>query len=196
MQPVTARLKHCIGRMHTANRYSNRLSYAEARHDDRVSDTSYIGRRFHSDRHCGPCLRLVAKQWPRPQVRVAPAPPRTTGSFVFPGTPGGASACSTQIFSFATSHPALCATLQDCLSGSALPPCETPTQVIGPMTVPTVMTISEVAEYLRVSERSINRWRRMRQGPPWTTAGKQVRYLREDVDAYLRKRQQRPLRED
>lgn len=56
------------------------------------------------------------------------------------------------------------------------------------------MTTRELAQYLQVSERSIYRWRQLRQGPPWTRVGHQVRYLRDEVDKYLRQKQFWPPR--
>lgn len=58
-----------------------------------------------------------------------------------------------------------------------------------------VLTTSEAADYLRVSERTLIRWRVHRRGPMWTYAGRQVRYRRADLDAYLAGRTCEPVAE-
>lgn len=58
-----------------------------------------------------------------------------------------------------------------------------------------VLTTDEAARYLRVSTRSLIRWRVLRKGPPWTYAGRQVRYRREDLDRYLAGRVNAPAGE-
>ena len=58
-----------------------------------------------------------------------------------------------------------------------------------------VLTAAEAARYLRVSERSLIRWRNARKGPAWTYAGKQVRYRLADLDAYLAGRTCEPVAE-
>ena len=64
------------------------------------------------------------------------------------------------------------------------------------VSVPTaVLTTAEAAEYLRISERTLIRWRVQRRGPPWTYAGRQVRYRRTDLDGYLEQRSRKPVRE-
>lgn len=47
------------------------------------------------------------------------------------------------------------------------------------------LTTPEAADYLRVSERTLIRWRVQRRGPAWTYAGRQVRYRLADLEAYL-----------
>ncbi|MQM39676.1 hypothetical protein KBTX_03707 [wastewater metagenome] len=51
-------------------------------------------------------------------------------------------------------------------------------------TAPAIMTPREAADYLRVGQRSLERWRHERRGPRWTRIGHQVRYRRADLDAY------------
>ena len=58
-----------------------------------------------------------------------------------------------------------------------------------------ILTTAEAAEYLRVSERTMIRWRVDRTGPAWTYAGCQVRYLRRDLDSYLLERTCKPVAE-
>jgi excisionase family DNA binding protein len=49
-------------------------------------------------------------------------------------------------------------------------------------------TPAEVAEYLRVSERTLEDWAYRGGGPEFSYAGQQRRYKWEDVDAYLAER--------
>jgi excisionase family DNA binding protein len=49
-------------------------------------------------------------------------------------------------------------------------------------------TSAEVAEYLRVSERTLEDWAYRGGGPEFSYAGQQRRYKWEDVDAYLAER--------
>ena len=48
-----------------------------------------------------------------------------------------------------------------------------------------VLTTVEAAHHLRVSPRTLLRWRRKRIGPRWTYVGHQVRYRPADIEAYL-----------
>ncbi len=57
------------------------------------------------------------------------------------------------------------------------------------------LTTPEAARYLRVCERSLIRWRGLRIGPPWTRAGRGVRYRRADLDAWLDRRTVDPVGE-
>jgi len=57
------------------------------------------------------------------------------------------------------------------------------------------LTTPEAASYLRVSERTLIRWRVMRAGPPWTKVGHGVRYRRSDLDAWLTRRTVEPAME-
>lgn len=50
---------------------------------------------------------------------------------------------------------------------------------------PAWLTPKEAATHIRVSERTLEGWRRQRRGPRWVKAGHLVRYAREDVDAWL-----------
>ncbi|WP_281244323.1 helix-turn-helix domain-containing protein [Aquisalimonas asiatica] len=56
------------------------------------------------------------------------------------------------------------------------------------------MTTEEIAQYLRISVRTVIRMRQQREGPPWSRVGRQVRYLRNEVDEYLRRQQVWPPR--
>lgn len=47
-------------------------------------------------------------------------------------------------------------------------------------------TIEEVATFLQVPVGTLYQWRSRRVGPPGHRAGKHVRYLPEDVKAWLR----------
>ncbi len=44
-----------------------------------------------------------------------------------------------------------------------------------------ILTPEQVAEFLQVSPRTIEEWRRTRTGPPWRRRGHHVRYLRREV---------------
>ncbi|MCG5533015.1 helix-turn-helix domain-containing protein [Halorhodospira sp. 9621] len=56
-------------------------------------------------------------------------------------------------------------------------------------------TTEELAGYLCVSQRTLERWRRQRIGPAWVRVGHKIRYRREDVDAWLAKHRQEPVLE-
>jgi predicted site-specific integrase-resolvase len=47
----------------------------------------------------------------------------------------------------------------------------------------------EVAEFLKVSPRTLAQWRWRKIGPPWTKVGGRVRYRWEAVDAYVASRE-------
>lgn len=47
-----------------------------------------------------------------------------------------------------------------------------------------IMTLQEVAEYLRVPEETIREWRKKDQGPRGARIGKHVRYKRCDVESW------------
>ena len=51
-----------------------------------------------------------------------------------------------------------------------------------------LLTEQELADYCRVSLRTVQRWRAEGTGPPVLWAGDRPRYRREDVDAWLRSR--------
>jgi predicted site-specific integrase-resolvase len=53
------------------------------------------------------------------------------------------------------------------------------------------MTEEELADYCRVSLRTVQRWRYAGIGPPVLWAGDRPRYRREDVDAWLRRRSEK-----
>ncbi|WP_019593009.1 helix-turn-helix domain-containing protein [Thioalkalivibrio sp. ALM2T] len=57
------------------------------------------------------------------------------------------------------------------------------------------LTPEQAAEYLRLSPRTLIRWRNMRKGPPWVKAGRRVIYRRGDLDAWLEQRTQMPVAE-
>lgn len=44
-----------------------------------------------------------------------------------------------------------------------------------------ILTPEQVAEFLHVSPRTMEEWRRTRTGPPWRRMGRHVRYLRREV---------------
>jgi excisionase family DNA binding protein len=48
-----------------------------------------------------------------------------------------------------------------------------------------LMTEQELAEYVRVSLRTVRKWRAEGTGPPYLRAGRQIRYRKRDVDAWL-----------
>jgi excisionase family DNA binding protein len=48
-----------------------------------------------------------------------------------------------------------------------------------------LMTLREVAQYLRIPEKSLYGWRHKRLGPPAARVGKHLRYRRTDVDRWL-----------
>lgn len=58
-----------------------------------------------------------------------------------------------------------------------------------------LLTTIDAAAYLRVSPRTMIRWRVQRTGPAWTYAGTQVRYRRADLDEYLDRRRRTPVRD-
>lgn len=51
-----------------------------------------------------------------------------------------------------------------------------------------MMTEAEVAKHLRVSASTLRRWRRTNDGPTWAWVGRQVRYQRLHVDAWVAER--------
>lgn len=48
-----------------------------------------------------------------------------------------------------------------------------------------LLTEQEVADYCKVSVRTVKRWRAEGTGPPFLRAGRQIRYRKRDVDAWL-----------
>lgn len=56
------------------------------------------------------------------------------------------------------------------------------------------LTPPEAADYLRVSERTLIRWRNARTGPPWTKVGHRVVYQRADLDRWLDEQRCEPVR--
>ncbi|MFD9893532.1 helix-turn-helix transcriptional regulator [Amycolatopsis sp. NPDC059027] len=50
-----------------------------------------------------------------------------------------------------------------------------------------VLTIDEVAAYLRVPKNTLYQWRKTGKGPEGRRVGKYVRYYEEDVEAWLDK---------
>lgn len=52
--------------------------------------------------------------------------------------------------------------------------------------LPPVATVAVVSAFLGVSIPTLARWRQTRQGPPYVKVGHQVRYLREDLQAWLK----------
>ncbi|OOG27669.1 DNA-binding protein [Thioalkalivibrio denitrificans] len=53
------------------------------------------------------------------------------------------------------------------------------------MTEAKLLTTEEAAHYLRLSSRSLIRWRVERRGPPVVRAGRKVMYRLHDLDAWL-----------
>jgi excisionase family DNA binding protein len=47
------------------------------------------------------------------------------------------------------------------------------------------MSVSEAAEYLRISHQTLERWRRTKSGPPYVAVGGRRLYLRTDLDEWL-----------
>jgi phage terminase Nu1 subunit (DNA packaging protein) len=54
------------------------------------------------------------------------------------------------------------------------------------------MTEAELADYCRVTLRTVQRWRYERTGPPVLWAGDKPRYRRAEVDKWLRRRAEEP----
>lgn len=54
----------------------------------------------------------------------------------------------------------------------------------------TLMTVEEVAAYLRKPVRTLYAWRYRREGPPAFKVGRHIRYRKVDVDAWLETRAQ------
>jgi Helix-turn-helix domain len=50
-------------------------------------------------------------------------------------------------------------------------------------------TQKEAAAELMVTERTIDRWRRLREGPPITRLGRRILYRRSSLQAWLRARE-------
>ena len=56
------------------------------------------------------------------------------------------------------------------------------------------LTTAEVAEYLRVSLRTLEGWRRRRVGPPWSRLEGQVRYDLHELEAFMEANRVEPQR--
>ena len=56
------------------------------------------------------------------------------------------------------------------------------------------LTPAEVADILGVSERTLNRWHSLRQGPPRCKIGRAVRYVASSVAAWMAAQEVQPLR--
>lgn len=54
----------------------------------------------------------------------------------------------------------------------------------------------EAAEYLRVTTRTLIRWRNRRVGPPWLRVGGRVLYRRCDLDTWLGEQRCEPVGRD
>jgi excisionase family DNA binding protein len=54
--------------------------------------------------------------------------------------------------------------------------------------VPTYLAQAEAAEFLRVSERTLERWRLEGSGPPYIKAGRRILYRVSDVESWLQAR--------
>lgn len=64
------------------------------------------------------------------------------------------------------------------------------------MSFQTILTTMEAAQYLRVSERTLIRWRNAREGPPWTKVGRRVAYRQGDLERWLESCRVLPVREE
>lgn len=53
-----------------------------------------------------------------------------------------------------------------------------------------LLTEAEVADLLRVSQRTVRRWRNEGTGPPALRVGRRIRYRRSAVEAWLDRRDQ------
>jgi len=53
------------------------------------------------------------------------------------------------------------------------------------------LTQDEAAAELKICERTLDRWRRLREGPPITKIGRRILYRRSSLQAWLRTREQR-----
>lgn len=53
------------------------------------------------------------------------------------------------------------------------------------------LTQNEAAAELKVCERTLDRWRRLDEGPPITKLGRRILYRRSSVRAWLRAREHR-----
>jgi hypothetical protein len=56
------------------------------------------------------------------------------------------------------------------------------------------LTAEELAAELRRNPRTLDRWRRLGEGPPVTKLGRRTIYRRTSVQAWIRAREQSPLR--
>ncbi|MBK1655366.1 helix-turn-helix transcriptional regulator [Allochromatium vinosum] len=57
------------------------------------------------------------------------------------------------------------------------------------------LTDGETAAELRVTTRTLARWRAERCGPAWLRVGRRVLYRRESIERWLMNREQVPVRE-
>jgi excisionase family DNA binding protein len=55
----------------------------------------------------------------------------------------------------------------------------------GTRLIPTLLTTSEVAEFLKISTKKLERDRWMEQGLPFVRVGRAVRYRAEDIEAFI-----------
>jgi hypothetical protein len=51
------------------------------------------------------------------------------------------------------------------------------------------LTQEEAAAELKICERTLDRWRRLREGPPITRLGRRILYRRSSLQAWLRARE-------
>lgn len=58
-------------------------------------------------------------------------------------------------------------------------------QEIAESDLPEIITASELSKWLGISEKSLSQDRYLGQGLPYVKIGKRVRYMRDDVLAYL-----------
>ena len=56
------------------------------------------------------------------------------------------------------------------------------------MSTDRLMSVPEVAEYLGIPQTTIYQWNYQRTGPPAFRVGRHLRFKRDDVEAWLRRR--------
>ncbi len=56
------------------------------------------------------------------------------------------------------------------------------------------MSDAELAAELDVTTVTLRRWRAQKIGPPWSKAGRRIRYHRPNIEAWLKAVEQRPNR--
>lgn len=54
-------------------------------------------------------------------------------------------------------------------------------------------TSRQAAQYLSISVKCLEKWRSLREGPPYVKLGRSVRYRRDDLDTYMTQRLVKPM---